>query len=420
MRRIVVVLLLVTALPVFGLDSWPEPNREAWSGLTVERIDELLETVNVNDRDEYGQTPLMHAAAWSSDAIVIKLLKADADVQVRDNFGRTPLMYYALNKPIDEKVFKAFRRKGADINARDNDGISVLMMALLKPAPRTIELFLKSGADVNARSTFGATPLMFSYYQEDHLSISQQLLDAGAEINARTKDGLTPLLIAAHSGLAPGAINLCIESGADVNAQDGNGFTPIMALLLPKLYTDYYESAKDSFELLVSAGGGINKEAWHAKDWEPALLTASRSGHTAIVELLLQEGVSPNVQDSRGWTALMGAAWSNTDILPQLLEAGADVNARSETGNTALTQAVAVRNIRNVQLLIEAGAEVNVQQADGSTLLMSAVWSSEEIVRLLLEAGADTALRNNNGYTALDLAKNSGKEEIIELLEGKR
>lgn len=96
------------------------------------------------------------------------------------------------------------------------------------------------------------------------------------------------------------------------------------------------------------------------------------------------------------------------EISQMLINAGADVNAQSVTGISALDQAV-IRSASNqdqVKLLINAGANVNMRDSSGMTPLMRAIFQ-KETVELLLNSGADINIRDNKGRTALD-----GAEEV--------
>jgi ankyrin repeat protein len=58
-----------------------------------------------------------------------------------------------------------------------------------------------------------------------------------------------------------------------------------------------------------------------------------------------------------------------------------------------------------VKLLIDVGADVNAQSKDGWTALMVAArYRSADFVEVLLGAGANIATVNHEGMTAFDLA----------------
>ncbi len=73
----------------------------------------------------------------------------------------------------------------------------------------------------------------------------------------------------------------------------------------------------------------------------------------------------------------------------EALAAGADVNARSGGGTTALMLAAAKGSVECVQLLIAAGADIDASDDDCQNALSLAIESSaHEVVKLLADAGA--------------------------------
>lgn len=104
------------------------------------------------------------------------------------------------------------------------------------------------------------------------------------------------------------------------------------------------------------------------------------------------------------------------DTLRQSLDAGADVNARDGSGNTALMEAARWGTPEIVALLLDRGAAVTAKNKYGDTPLIEAALSGHaESVRLLIGKAADVNAKNNKGDTALGQAK--AFPEIIGLLK---
>ncbi|HZT39596.1 MAG TPA: ankyrin repeat domain-containing protein [Bryobacteraceae bacterium] len=122
-----------------------------------------------------------------------------------------------------------------------------------------------------------------------------------------------------------------------------------------------------------------------------------------------------------GWTALhLAAFFGSADCARRLIDAGADVHARSANPfkNTPLHAAAAGRRSEVARLLIERGAEVNSRQQGGWTALHAAAQNGDgELVRILIGAGADVNARADNGQRALDLALSHGRQQVVDLLE---
>ena len=97
-----------------------------------------------------------------------------------------------------------------------------------------------------------------------------------------------------------------------------------------------------------------------------------------------------------------------------LLQAGADVNARDDYGNTTLHYAANLRTNPEVIpeviiALLDAGADVNASGEYGNTPLHQAASRNEnpEVLTLLLDAGADGTAVNDDGETPFDRAKDN-------------
>ncbi len=89
---------------------------------------------------------------------------------------------------------------------------------------------------------------------------------------------------------------------------------------------------------------------------EAPLNTAILNGRLNVIKFLLENGANPNIEDTKGNTALIIATQrSNKEIVQMLIESGADVNARnSYDSETALMKAVRALNIDIIKLLLNS------------------------------------------------------------------
>ncbi|XP_065337937.1 uncharacterized protein LOC135938275 isoform X1 [Cloeon dipterum] len=109
----------------------------------------------------------------------------------------------------------------------------------------------------------------------------------------------------------------------------------------------------------------------------------------------------------------------HTEMLKMLVEIGMSVNLKDRSYRNALHYACEEGHVQCVHLLVENGARLEERDADGNTALLLAVKSShasESIVQFLLEKGADPTSANNKKETALHLATKKGNVAIINLL----
>jgi ankyrin repeat protein len=122
------------------------------------------------------------------------------------------------------------------------------------------------------------------------------------------------------------------------------------------------------------------------------LLKAAEAGDTVRIEALLAGSVDINSRDKRGFTPLMYAAANDRiPVIELLIRRGADVNAQSDIGETALICATRYGRGKpeTLKALIDAGANVNVVMKDGGSALSWARRKNRsEAVALLAQAGA--------------------------------
>ncbi|MEO0835461.1 MAG: ankyrin repeat domain-containing protein [Cyanobacteria bacterium J06642_3] len=134
--------------------------------------------------------------------------------------------------------------------------------------------------------------------------------------------------------------------------------------------------------------------------------------------LLLEHNVNPNVKDSLGRTVLeIAIIWCLPTVVKLLLLNGADPNSRDSKHQTPLMKA-AILGVQDARLmtdklqiikhLIDSGAEIDAQTPDGQTALMFAVGNSRlEIVEFLVSHGASLTVYDHQGNRASDIINQS-------------
>ena len=134
----------------------------------------------------------------------------------------------------------------------------------------------------------------------------------------------------------------------------------------------------------------------------------------SLVVVLMGAG-GPNGSD--GPPIVEAAKQVDADALRTLLDEGADVDARSPDGSTALLWASHRDDLTSVGLLLGAGADVDAANDQGATPLWAASQNgSVEVVERLLGAGADPNKSLLLGETPLMVASRAGDPAVVELL----
>lgn len=280
----------------------------------------------------------------------------------------------------------------------------------------TLMKLLGGGLDPNQRDTDGATPLMNAVSLGDEWLV-QKLINVEADVNVQDKDGLTALMIAAAILPDPKASQIArvlLLNGAKPElAKKDTGTALMFAAERNKLLTA---------STLIDHGAMITQKAMSVaissknKDIiqifeerierdNAVILDAAKKGEFEIVKAQLEQGVSANFCDGRGYSVLMHASsYGHLKILQLLLEKGAFVNYQSPVGTTALMLASSNGHQAIVSALLDNKAKTNLQDVLGWTALMMAAQNiSLKVVALLLKGGAAPKQKNNSGQSSLNL-----------------
>mmetsp|Transcript_19676 Transcript_19676/g.34897 ORF Transcript_19676/g.34897 Transcript_19676/m.34897 type:complete len:657 (-) Transcript_19676:158-2128(-) len=147
-----------------------------------------------------------------------------------------------------------------------------------------------------------------------------------------------------------------------------------------------------------------------------ALFEYSRRGKLEEVKEELASGVPPNSYFSYdGTTALLVAArGGHGPVVQALVEAGADMDVRTEDGSDALLHAASGGSAEVVSILLAAKANIETVNEDEVTpLILASHYGYTQVVKALLDAGADPNYSAPGWGTALDSAKSGCKELLL-------
>jgi ankyrin repeat protein len=383
-----------------------------------------------------GVTPLSLAAVNGSARMTDVLLEAGANANAVMPEGETILMTAArTGRP---EVIESLLRHGADINARENwFGETPLIWAAAENHAEAVRVLVAHGADVNARSKaldvprrrngqsilpLGSwTPLMYAARQ-GALDSTRALIAAGADMNQTDPDGATALVLAIINANYDVAAAL-IEKGADPNIGDKEARMAALYATIdmhrlaighgrPNPKTSGDLDAVDVIKLLLAHGADPNAtltaplfQRQHTGgdralgQGSTPFMRAAKSGDVAVMRLLLAAGADPKKTQPNGANALMlaaGLGWRDgspaapaydqgsereaTDAIKLCMESGLDINAATNTGETALHAAVSGRGaVSIVKFLVENGASLSAKNKQGRTPLEVAVASRRDL-----------------------------------------
>ena len=202
-----------------------------------------------------------------------------------------------------------------------------------------------------------------------------------------------------------------------------NPFKGLFGLMYEELNSresdhELHKAAKEgSVEMLVKSLQDNPREINLEDDnGNTPLCIATKMNHLAVVDILLRHSVSVNSSKKNPMHQVRDAS-----IARALIEAGGDVNATDDQGNTPLHRAVLVKDIPVINVLTERGANVNFRNSRGETPLHDASgridMDSLEVMRTLISSGASVNIQDNTKKGPLHHAcKSAVMCESIKLL----
>jgi ankyrin repeat protein len=155
--------------------------------------------------------------------------------------------------------------------------------------------------------------------------------------------------------------------------------------------------------------------AWAA---DSPIAAAALKGDKAAVRTLIKDGADVNAASGDGTTALHWAVRADdVEMVDALVRAKANVNAKDPDGVTPLAIACANANPAMIRKLLAAGADANTADPAGETVLMIAArMGNVDGVKALLDAGAQVNAKDTEAGTALMVAVRANHAEVVKFL----
>ena len=375
-----------------------------------------------NEPNVEGETPLMLAVMAENIETAKVLLKQGADVNATNDEDETPLHYAARYNKGDSITQLLVRRK-ANIEAVNDSRMTAVHISALQGNDVVCRYLLEAGANVHALEPNGWTALHYLAMRGDLACMKPLLSDAGADVevfyNPHHFGSQSSKAYDTSSKRKVALVKPFLDKGADINAKSG-GFTALnLAVLscqdlLVTTLLAHNASAQGTSLVCLNWGlstenleqlleGGAMLEARDSRHHKTALIWAAETGALAAIRVLLDYGANVNAQDEQKLSALRyAAANARTETVQLLLERGADPKMEDWGGKTPL---VAVAWGRPFTL---GGRFYNPSPVD-----------RERTASLLMDAGAKSSEKDYSGAAAIHYAAQNGYLELLKLLHCK-
>lgn len=394
----------------------------------------------VGKPDGNGLLPLMYAAMTGNKEMVGLLLGDGADINQLDEnatfwkingvemmhtagekAGWGVLHYLAGTDDIDMVEYMV--SKGADVNLRDVENQTTPIWIACQTGNfcmmKTL-IFLGAKLDMTDRS--GDTLINYTAQIGNQDRIHKLML-AGANIEVRDKSGRTPLLSACIWGKDDMVVYL-LDRGADINAMDNNGNNALHVVMSEA-------EGAETVRVLIEHGVDVNHK--NSSGQVPWFLLR-RPGHdveSGVIDnlkLVLQAGADITVRNNSGDSILhIAADLGSVEVGKLAIQYGADINWVDNNGQSPLNRCIApsFSTIKPyapelIDFLIAQGADVNLADAQKKTPLHNAASRGDAaIIQRLIDSGAQCDCKDALGKIPADYIPSDKKAELLPLFEKK-
>jgi ankyrin repeat protein len=274
-------------------------------------------------------------------------------------------------------------------------GDSSLVEAARNHDQQKLRDLLSRRPDANVRSSDGSTALLWATHWND-LAMTELLLRAGANPNAANDFRMTPLWQACTNANAA-LVQLLLKSGANPNTPIATGATPLM--------TCAKAGSIDAVRALIARDADVNTT--EPLEHQTALMWAAEERHPDAVKALIDAHADLYARTRKGFTVLHFAArQGDAEMVRILLAAGMDVNLRTQPENAA----PASREKPTAKTAGDTGVAASVRSGNGKApsgaltpLLIATIRGKVDFALFLLDHGADPNI-NDAGLTPLHWA----------------
>lgn len=393
--------------------SYYEQVYNAFSG----KDEKVLEALLSKENKKCSSESLLHTALERNHFSLLQFL-LEHGTDVNTMYKGKSFLEFAINNQIST-IVKCILNHRADVNVSTTisingliyEGYTLLHKAVEVGNAEIIKLLLDNGMDVNFKSKCekGLEISATKITKNCKLSRDENKIKSHTNCYLRVDDErceyvysrtLTVLELAiVYNYRRDGEIiNLLLENGAALDIESDQVYPLHLAII---------ENADLSvIEKLIEYSANINSVCAINK-YTPLSHAVATTRNVNIISFLLKKGATFNLNSINFVLRdfISKCVWMEEHFV-LLIDSGADINSRNESGKTLLHLAVELAPVLchkdKLKLLADYGSEITVQDKDGNTPLHLAVKKgNQKGVEILLEFEADLTFLNAEGHTPL-------------------
>lgn len=241
----------------------------------------------------HDHPPLFHAH-FHGHSDMMKLLLTYG-MKVDEKYEGQSLLHITPHNSCFKETVDAWLAQKLDINTRDTDGNTLLILMARHETPEQLSYLLDHGADIDAENKEGETAFMYAAKSgnNDNLSL---LATRGANINQANAAGSSPLMTALKKNLDETAEHL-LSLGVDTQGYYG-GYALIIATIAAQREED-----TEIIRKLITHGIDVNSTTTPEHGRMTALMYAAAHLSEPAIQCLLDVGADSCMVDTSGMTA---------------------------------------------------------------------------------------------------------------------
>ncbi|XP_064487214.1 transient receptor potential cation channel subfamily A member 1-like isoform X2 [Ornithodoros turicata] len=349
-------------------------------------------------------TPVHLACAQGAMDIVKLMFSSQPDQKINcltcsDAQQMTPIHCAAMFDHIE--LVEYLVTEGANMNATDKEGRSVILLAAARGAWKTVTTLLRLGADLGEKDNLRRNLLQHIVLSggclEDFYSeINERMTDFALLLNEKDVYGCTAMHYASRNGQLK-TIEGLLHFGAIVNLKNNENQSPLhFAARYGRYNTVRHLLESKKGHLIINEMDGEGKTPLHI---------ASQNGHTRVVHLLLVKGALLH-RDHKGRTPLHYAVTNGyTHTMEQLLAVHSHLLDQSDRdGNSALHLAAVYNKANTAALLLSLNCKIARNEQDFSPIDYALHYKHSEVAMAMVThvtRSEEVMCTPTKGYTCL-------------------
>ena len=357
--------------------------------MDIDKIEKYVNKgVNINKKDEKGQTILFSLVAKRKLEALKILIKNGANLTLEDLHRKT-----VLDEAVDRNdgiMIRFLLDNGFNINHKNNSGRTIFQNVAHMGNNKIFQIFMKYNADFNIKDSHGKT-VLFDAVEGGNLDILKDVINNTNNLNILDENHQNALF----SAVIKDDISLATElilNGINVNFLDKDGQNVLFNAIL--------QGAKNLplIELLIKKGINLNIVDNYHKNLIDEILYVFDLQKNPPKEL---DGKYKIVTEEKEYLPL-GFLF---------LEHGLEIDKIDESGKTILQKAVENKNFTNAEFLLNCGADVNICDEFEKNIVHKEIlkgYSNYKMIDFLVSHGANIDAR--------DLDEKGIVDDIIEII----